>query len=384
VNLGELIAKQRILVCVGSGGVGKTTTAATLALCGARTGRRTLVLTIDPAKRLANALGLDRLDHELRRVPDEKIAADGAPVRGTLDAMMLDQKRAFDDIVVQYAKDPRKLDRIQHNRIYQAISSTLTGSHEYAALSRLYELAHPKQGQAPYDLIILDTPPTANALDFLDAPEKLLAAIDSPVIQWFLKPYMQGGTFSYKVVGFWGASLLKRVAKFVGSKFLEDIAQFVGEFNEVLGGFRQRAADVMQLLKRPDASFVVVSAPDPMTVDEALYFHERLRTTAMPFGGFVVNRVHPHGPATPDRQSLIDHLEGRPELRGLDGDDVVQAAADLDRTYREFQALAEIDARQVQRLRGVAGGAPCVEVPLFDRDIYDIEGLTLVARHLAG
>ena len=378
MSLAELVLHRRIIVCVGSGGVGKTTTAASLALAAARAGRRVLVLTIDPARRLANALGLPALDHEERRVPDDKIAAGGVAVSGTLHAMMLDQKRAFDEVVREYATDSAQVERIQKNRIYQQISTTLTGSHEYAAMAKLYELS----GSSKYDLIVLDTPPTANALDFLDAPGKLVSAIDSPALQWFLKPYLDGKSFSYKVVGFWGGSVLKRVAKFVGSRFLEDIGQFIGEFNTVLAGFRNRASDVLDLLRKPDVAFVVVCAPSPLTVDEALFFHERLTTQAMPHGGFVVNRVHAHGPPPPQREALIDALTARPELRGLGSDDFVQVASDLARTYAEFLALAEIDGQQIQRLKLVAGKLPCVEVPLFDRDIHDLDGLTLMAERL--
>ena len=382
MKLTSLVAERRILVCVGSGGVGKTTTAATLALAGARAGRKTLVLTIDPAKRLANALGLAQLDHEVRRVPDDKIALPGVPVRGSLHAMMLDQKRAFDELVGRYAADAGQVNRIQKNRIYQQIASTLTGSHEYAAMAKLYEIAESGDGRSRFDFIVLDTPPTANAIDFLDAPEKLLGAIDSPALQWFLKPYIEGKSFSYKVVGFWGSEVLKRLAKFVGSQFLHDIAEFIAEFNQVIRGFRERAVNVLALLKRPEVAFVVVCAPSPLAVDEALYFHDRLRASGMPHGGFVINRVHPNGPPAPRREVLIEQLGARTELRGFAEDDLVQVAADLGRTYGEFQALAEIDGRQVERLRRAAPSSPCVEVPLFDRDVYDVEGLTLMARYL--
>src|SRR4051812_9390537 len=167
-RLVDVLQERRILVCVGSGGVGKTTTAAALALAAARRGRRTLVLTIDPAKRLANSLGIEQLDHSERQIPNQILCPNGEPCTGSLHAMMLDQKRAFDEIVDRYARDPGSRERILGNRIYQQISSTLTGSHEYAAMAKLYALAQENR----YELIVLDTPPTANALDFLDSPEK--------------------------------------------------------------------------------------------------------------------------------------------------------------------------------------------------------------------
>jgi anion-transporting ArsA/GET3 family ATPase len=381
MSLSALVAERRILVCVGSGGVGKTTTAASLGLAGARAGRRTLVLTIDPAKRLANALGLESLGHDEQRVPDEKVALGGAHPSGTLTAMMLDQKRAFDEIVERYATDARSRDEIFRNRIYQQISATLAGSHEYAAMAKLYEIA----GENRYDLIVLDTPPTANALDFLDAPERVSAAIDSPAIQWFVKPYLQAGKFSLKAVGMGAAFVLRRLARFVGSAFLEDMARFFVEFNTILGGFRERANEVFEILRRPDVGFVLVSSPEPMSIDEAIFFHDRLVASKMPLGAFVVNRVHPRGPEGLPRAELIERLTARSELRGYTPDDVVQVAADFDRTYREFQALATIDAREIERLARASGGrAPLVQVPFFDRDIYDVEGLSQMVQYLLG
>src|SRR3954447_1391420 len=240
--LDRLVAERKILVCVGSGGVGKTTTAAALGLAGARAGRKTLVLTIDPAKRLANALGLDTLGHDEQEVPLSKLEpilhhAGGVEKRGSLHAMMLDQKRAFDEVVARYAPDPAARQRIYDNRIYQQISSRLAGSHEYAAMSKLYEIAREQR----YDLIVLDTPPTATAIGFLDAPDRVSAAIDSPAIQWMVKPYLAAGKFSLKAVGMGAAFVMRRLARFVGSAFLEDMARFFVEFNTILAGFRERA-----------------------------------------------------------------------------------------------------------------------------------------------
>jgi anion-transporting ArsA/GET3 family ATPase len=378
VDFPELIAKRRILICVGSGGVGKTTTAAALALAGARAGRRTLVLTIDPAKRLANSLGIDALDHAEREVPREKLGPMNGSGDGALWAMMLDQKLAFDEIVERYAKDAASRDRIMRNRIYRQISTTLTGSHEYAAMAKLHAIAAGKR----YDLIVLDTPPSANAVDFLDAPEKLANAIDSPAIQWLIKPYVESGHFSFKLIGMSGAFVLKRIAKFVGSQFLEDMAQFVTEFNAILGGFRDRAREVFQLLRGDEVAFVLVCSPERLTVDEALAFHARLQASRMPLGGFVVNRVHASGPPAPAEAEVVERLRARPELQGVAGDDVARTAADLQRTYVDFQSLAAIDAREVGRIRQVAGAAPVVEVPLFDHDVHDVAGLTELGGYL--
>jgi anion-transporting ArsA/GET3 family ATPase len=382
----DLIRSRRILVCVGSGGVGKTTVAATLGLLGALAGRRTLVLTIDPARRLADALGLRALGHDIQRVPDERLAEVAArrgetpAPGGSLSAMMLDQKRAFDEIVARYARDSEVKRRILNNRIYQEISATLAGSHEYAAVSKLHDIA----SSNTYDLIVLDTPPTENALDFLDAPQRVTQAIDSPAIQWFIKPYLSAGTFSLKMVGLGGAFVLKRLARFVGSAFLEQMAQFFVEFNQVLSGFHERSQAVYDLMRRDFVAFLLVCSPEPLSTEEALYFHERLHAAQMPMGGFIVNRVHPRGPDAPGRQEMIDHLGAQPALRGFTPPDVVQIAADLDRTYREQQVLAKVDATSIARLREAAARsrAALCSVPLLDQDIYGPEGLALVSRHL--
>ncbi len=382
MTLSGLVKERRILVCVGSGGVGKTTTAASLGLAGARAGRRTLVLTIDPAKRLANALGLAHLGHEVQEIPRERLAEGGfVQPGGSLFAMMLDQKRAFDEIVERYAKDPAVRKRIFDNPIYRGASTTLAGSYEYAAMAKLYEIAEANR----YDLIVLDTPPTANAIDFLDAPERMSSAIDSPAIDWFVRPYKEAGQFSLKALSIGTAFILKRIARFVGSAFLEDIARFFVEFNTVLGGFRERAKEVFEILRRPDVAFVMVSSPEPLAVDEALYFFERLHSAHMPLGAFVVNRVHPELPPAPSRENLIEKLTASPELRGFSPDEVVRVAADLDATYREFASLAEADAREIGRLRLAAvEDVSVIEVPLFDGDIYDMDGLSQMVRYLAG
>ncbi len=390
MSLADLIAERRIVVCVGSGGVGKTTVAATLGLAGAGAGRRTLVLTIDPAKRLANALGLATLSHEETQVPPEKVAEVAAalgrapgntdPPLGTLTAMMLDQKRAFDEIVERYAPDPATRERIYKNRIYQQISATLAGSHEYAAMAKLQELA----ASGRYDLLVLDTPPTTNALDFLDAPERVAQAIDSPAIQWFVKPASGAGRFSLKSLGLGATFVVGRLARFVGAEFLDDVAEFVVEFNSILGGFRQRAEETFALLRNPDVAFVMVSSAEPLSVDEAFYFHQRLVEGRMPVGAFVVNRVHPKGVPLPSRGELVARLEARPELTGFAGDDVVQFAADLERTAKEGATLGAQDALQLARLDKIAAGAPVVAVPFFDGDVYDVAGLSQMAKALVG
>jgi anion-transporting ArsA/GET3 family ATPase len=378
-SLASVLARKRILICVGSGGVGKTTTAATIALAGARRGRKTLVLTIDPAKRLANSLGLPQLDHEERRVPDE-VLEDGPTIEpgGQLYAMMLDQKRAFDEIVERYAADAEAVKRILENRIYQQISGSLTGSHEYAAMAKLDQIARERD----YDLIVVDTPPTAHALDFLEAPEKVAGAIDSPAIEWFVKPFKATGKFSLKLVGVGGSFVLKRIAKFVGSSFLEQMARFFVEFGDVLGGFRERARDVEKLLRSDVVGFVIVAAPEVGAVDEALFFHERLVTQRMPFAGFVVNRVHPPAPEPPATADLQRLLAARPELSGVPPYDVARAAERLLAVFGDIGILAEADSLQVLRLHQASPSEPLVSIPIQERDVHDIKGLNILGSYL--
>jgi anion-transporting ArsA/GET3 family ATPase len=381
VTLDPVIEHKRIVVCVGAGGVGKTSVAAAIALHAARAGRRTLVMTIDPAKRLAQSLGLPRLDHEERRVPTEKIAvgAGAGTVRGELYAMMLDQKRALDEFVERRVASPEHRQRIFDNRIYQSISTSLAGSQEYAAMTKLYTVAE----DGRYDLIVLDTPPTSNALDFLEAPRKITEAVDSPAIQWLIRPYMSAGRFSLKLVSFGGAFVLRRIARFVGSDFIEDMASFLVDFNEMLGGFRERADQVFALLKQPSVAFVLVASPEPLAIDEAVFFHHRLVERAMPFGAFVVNRVHRSLGALPPPDEVVIRLTLRPELQGFSADDLAHASQTLRRIGADFEALAQGNQQQIARLAEACGrDLPYVQVPFFDRDVYDVDGLTLLASHL--
>lgn len=395
-SLLPLLSTRRIVICVGSGGVGKTTTAATLSLLAAvALGRRVLVLTIDPARRLADALGVKALGHDIQRVPEDKL--DAVARRrgitrvpgGTLSAMMLDQKRAFDEIVERYARDASVRGRIFQNSIYQQISARLAGSHEYAAMSKLHDLA--QVSPPPYDLIVLDTPPTENALDFLDAPDRISQAIDSPALQWFIKPYMQAGSWSLRLVGVGGAFVLRSLSRFVGSVFLQQMAEFFVEFSEVTAGFRERAEKVRALLRKPDVGFVLVCSPELLSIEEALYFHNRLRRAEMPLGGVVVNRVHAGGPEL--SSSFSDEVRHHSALRGLVPEDLRRFVDDLVRTYDEQQTLAIADQAAIGDLRrqvGVgSGGAtgadtvPLCTVPMFDSDIHDAAGIARISEFLA-
>jgi anion-transporting ArsA/GET3 family ATPase len=376
----DVLLERRIIVCVGSGGVGKTTTAAALALAAARRGKKTLVLTIDPAKRLANSLGLEALGHQVQEVPRALVHAGAPSDKGSLHAMMLDQKAAFDEVVQRHAKDPGAVKRILANPVYAQISGSLAGAQEYAAMAKLHDF----DDSGNWDTIVVDTPPTAHALDFLDAPRKLSEAIDSPAIEWFRK--MQGGSGSgWSFVGKTGTFVLKRLAKFVGSQFIDDLGVFFTEFNDILGGFRKRAEETFGLLRQPRVGFVLVASPEPMAVREALYFHERLKTAAMPFVGFVVNKVHPALPISVDEPKVTAALAATPVVAALNlaGTTHKMTAQALLVSHKEIETRAEADRSAIAQLLSAGGDrALLVRVPLLRDDVHDVGRLVALERYL--
>ncbi len=379
-RLVDVLLERRIIVCVGSGGVGKTTTSAALALAAARRGKRTLVLTIDPAKRLANSLGLNALGHQVQEV-DRALVRMGAPAQtGELHAMMLDQKAAFDEVVQSHAKDPAAVKRILANPIYAQISGSLAGAQEYAAMAKLQEF----DATGKFDTIIVDTPPTAHALDFLDAPRKLSEAIDSPAIEWFRK--LQTGSGSgWSLVGKTGSFVLKRLAKFVGSQFLSDLSVFFTEFNDVLGGFRQRAEETFSLLRQPRVGFVLVASPEPMAVREALAFHERLVAAKMPFIGFVVNKVLPALPIRADEPTVVAALGAHPGVAalGMSATTRTMAAQAMFAAHGELETLAEADRAAINQLYAAGGsGSLLIQVPLMRDDVHDVARLVNLEQWL--
>jgi anion-transporting ArsA/GET3 family ATPase len=380
VRLLDVLLERRILVCVGSGGVGKTTTAAALALAAARRGKKTLVLTIDPARRLANSLGLAQLGHEVQEV-DRALVRTGAPSQtGELHAMMLDQKRAFDEVVAKHATDPAAVQRILANPVYAQISGSLAGAQEYAALAKLHDF----DASGAWDLIIVDTPPTANALDFLDAPKKLTEAIDSPAIEWFRK--LRGGGGGWSLVGKTGSFVLKRIAKFVGTKFIDDLSVFFTEFNDILGGFRTRAEETFALLRQPRVGFVLVCSPEPMAVAEALAFHARLVSAGMPFVGFVVNKVHPQRPLPAITPAAVEAaLAADPAVAalGVTGTTRAMAAQAMLAAHAELEVLATADHAAMGRLAAAGGpSALLAQVPLLRDDVHDVGKLIGLERYL--
>ncbi len=369
------LAARRIAVCVGPGGVGKTTVAAAIALDRALHGARALVCTIDPARRLANALGLSALGNLEARVPDHKFAEAGLAPKGALFAMMLDVKRTWDDLVGRHAPDPARRERILRNRLYQQMSSALAGSQEYMAMEKLYELATDRD----YDVIVLDTPPTAHALDFLEAPDRILDFLGNETARALLGPAVGAGKLGLRLAQLGGGYIAKTLARFTGQAVLADLGDFLQGFQGMYDGFKERAAAVHALFSRPEVGFVLVTSPSPAAVEETLAFHERLHAESMPVAGLVANRVTPDlwpGRAPlPDARALAAALEAA--APGTDGG----LAARLARTLAEHQALAAGERRALDRLFA-ALDAPRAVIPRLETDVHDLAGLARLAERL--
>jgi anion-transporting ArsA/GET3 family ATPase len=355
-DLSRALDERRVLVVCGSGGVGKTTAAAALAVQAALRGRRALVCTIDPSRRLATSLGLDRLPDKPQPLDLDDVAPDRAG-HGELWAMTLDTKRTFDALVEKHAAGEAARRRILENRFYQQVSSALAGSHEYMAMEKLLELS----ADGRFDLVILDTPPTRHALDFLEAPDRLMGFLDASILRWFLKPYFVAGRLTLKVATRTGALAMKLVDRVLGLQFLQDLSEFFLAFEGMYAGFKERAARVRALLESDDAGFVVVASPSPLTLDEALYFHERLDQGGMPFVAFVINRVHP------------DPAQGFPTSRAVpDVDDELAEA--LVEVFQDQRRLAKSDRRSVDRLEATTGRGALL-VPEFEADVHNLAEL---------
>jgi len=364
--LARLAAEQPIIVCCGSGGVGKTTTAAVLALAGARHGRNAVVVTIDPAKRLANALGLDALSNTAHEVDRDLWDREGvAPPGGRLSALMLDTKSTFDHLVLKYAGDPVQGARILENRFYRNISGALSGTQEYMAMEKLHEL-HEEGG---YDLIVIDTPPTRNALDFLEAPARLTRLLNNKLFRLVMGPTRA----SLKMANFALQAFFRSVSKVIGTEVVEDLVLFFQAFEGMEDGFRQRAQRVMDLLSDEGTAFVLVTAPARDAVTEAGYFADRLEAAGLRISGLVVNRIHP------------DFSTSSAGIRPSGG--VGPAARRFDELRANLADFIELSKRERAHLEGLersVGSVPVVKVPLLEVEVCDISSLTEVGQHLLG
>lgn len=365
-----LLEGVSVCVCVGSGGVGKTTTSAAIAAGMSARGLRVAVLTIDPAKRLADSLGLGDLGNAERRVdPDLFRAAGSDPGSGELWASMLDAKATFDGVIARNAPDEASRDRILDNRIYKQISGALAGSQEYMAMERLYEISE----SGDYDLLVLDTPPSRNALDFLDAPRRLIQFVDGRAIRIFLRPTGFGMKLAGRSFGIVN-SLLRRLT---GNDLIRDLTEFFGAMSGMVGGFRERAAKVEAMLADPSTTFLIVSGPTGEPIDEAVHLREKLAEQGLTLGGVVVNRVH----ATADPHEVHgDRLEAAVREAVADPDLAERVLA----SYEGGRALAERDARSIEHLRDRFGGEALITVPEQSDEVHDLAGLLALGPHLFG
>jgi anion-transporting ArsA/GET3 family ATPase len=373
-----LVADNRVLVCVGPGGVGKTTIAAALAAFSARRGKRTLVCTIDPAPRLADALGTGGLGAEPKPLPPAACRALGMDEDAALHAVRIDTEATFRRLVLESVADPEMQRRIFENTIYRQITTMLTGSQEFAATLALHDFVT----SGKYDIVVLDTPPTANALDFLEAPTRIAAAVSSPALNWFARPPVGAKRFSFQRLRSGGALLVRRIAKLVGSRFLDDVGAFLVDFQEVLTGFLARAQAVDKLLRGPGVGFLLVLVPEVAAIDEALYFHDRLRAAGIRLAGFVANRVH-LPPGLDDAGALVTALRAERAASALPAATVEDAAARLAPVAHAFALLSASERRELARLAERAPGVAITEVPLLDHDVDNLTELRTVGDHLA-
>jgi anion-transporting ArsA/GET3 family ATPase len=365
MSVADLLEGKHVCVCGGSGGVGKTTTSAAIALGMAAAGAKVAVVTIDPAKRLANALGLQELENEPRRVEPERLAGAGLDFRGELWAMMLDPKRTFDELIDRVAADPERAQEIKANRVYRELSTAVSGSQEFTAVAKLYELDR----DGDFDLLVLDTPPSRNALDFLDAPGRLTSFLEGRALKAFIRPTGLG----MRVLGRGAAPLLGALRRVTGVDLITDLSTFFGLLGDMTEDFSARAAQVERMLKAPTTAFVLVTSAQASAIDEAIWFRRTLTDGGLPFAGVIVNRVHHDvlGDAEPDDLVAALGDELTPELAG-------RVAAN----FADYHRLARRDARNVARLGRELGGEPLLLVPHLDDDVHDVQGLLRLRRYL--
>jgi anion-transporting ArsA/GET3 family ATPase len=367
VPVDDLLDRSSVVVCCGAGGVGKTTTAAALALRAAERGRKVCVLTIDPARRLAQSMGLSELDNTPRPVTGIDDAAGGE-----LHAMMLDMKRTFDEIVLAHS-DPERAEQILSNPFYVSLSSSFSGTQEYMAMEKLGQL----RATGEWDLIVVDTPPSRSALDFLDAPQRLGRFLDGRMIRMLLAPAKAGGRAYLKVFSVGMNVLTNVLTRVLGAQALKDLSFFVASLEAMFGGFRDRAEKTYQLLKEPGTAFLVVAAPERDALREAMYFVERLAGDRMPIAGLVLNRVHTSAAPSLSRERALAGAES------LDESGESPLTAGVLRIHADRIAAAVHDARMTEQFHRAHPSVPVVAVAAQPTDVHDLEGLRVIAGELA-
>ncbi|HEY3726091.1 MAG TPA: ArsA-related P-loop ATPase [Solirubrobacteraceae bacterium] len=361
----ELLEGKRVCVCGGSGGVGKTTTSAAVALGMAARGAKVAVVTIDPAKRLANALGLEELENAPRRVEPERLAAAGIEGDGELWAMMLDPKRTFDELIERIAPDPARAQEIKDNRVYRELSTAVSGSQEFSAVAKLFELDR----EGDFDLLVLDTPPSRNALDFLDAPGRLTSFLEGRALKTLVRPTGLG----MRVLGRGAAPFLAGLRRVTGVDLLSDLSTFFALLGSMTDDFSERAREVEVMLRAPTTAFVLVTSAQSAAIDEAMWFRRTLQDSGLPFAGVIVNRVH---------HDVLGDAEAEDLLAALRSRLPAELAARVAENFGDYHVLARRDARNIERLGAELGDRPLLLVPHLDDDVHDVDGLLRVRRFL--
>jgi anion-transporting ArsA/GET3 family ATPase len=388
LNIDGLIddRRTRIIVCCGSGGVGKTTIAAAIGLRAAERGRHVVVLTVDPARRLAQSMGLTVLDNTPRLVPgvgpdraggDGEAGGDGsdgagADEAGSMHAMMLDMKRTFDEIVEAHA-DPDRAAQILANPFYQSLSSGFAGTQEYMAMEKLGQLRRADE----WDLIVVDTPPSRSALDFLDAPQRLGRFLDGRLLRLLVAPAKLGGRTGLKVLNAGFGMVTGVVTKIIGSQLLRDVQTFVSAMDTMFGGFRERAEYTYRLLRMPGTAFLVIAAPKHDALREASYFVERLERDGMPLAGLILNRMH-RSPAA--RLSAARSLAAAETLQGQAESESSQIAITALRLHADRMRQAAAERRFAQRFTTAHPLVPVAQIPAQPEDIHDLDGLRAIGK----
>lgn len=352
MSLAQLLADRQVVICAGAGGVGKTTTAAAAALGLAVRGARVAVVTIDPARRLADALGLDTLDNEPRLIDPARF--DGLDCRGELWAMTLDPKRTFDELIEMLAPSPQRAQEVKANHIYRRLSDAVAGLQEFTAVAKLYQLSRSRQ----FEVIVLDTPPSHNAIDFLNAPERMQSFLEGHALKAFTRPTGLG----LRMLALSTAPLLAGLRRVTGIDVIGELTMFFSLLGDMTDSFAAQAREVGELLHAPETAFLVVTSPQARPVAEAIWFRRALRQRGLPFSGAIVNRVHP------------------PVSTGQVGQNVYAAVSSalrekLTATLAEYDALVSRDATNVGRLRDALAGEPLILLDELDGEMLDIRGL---------
>jgi len=381
VTFRELVERQRIVISAGSGGVGKTTVAASIAFWGALAGRRAVVITIDPARRLASSLGLEALGSEPHDIPAAYFARQGFPkVRGSLAAMMLDQKGAWDALVERHAP-PEARARILANPFYQHLSQTFAGSQEYMAIEQLCVLVE----SGAWDLIVVDTPPTRHALDFLEAPKRIGDFLDRRIVRWFVRPYFSAGWSALRAMNRTAGFLLRRLEQATGISALAEISDFFSSMSGLFENFHPRVERAYEVLRGAKTAFVLVTGPEEQVLGDAEYLSAKMGELRMPLKGVVLNRIHHE--YRPERRGGVEpeDAEEVAEIvaRALGG--ARREAPELAANFLDYQALARGESLRLEQFRlGLRRSVPVVEVPNFARDVHDLGSLAAMHAHLFG